>query len=260
MQLSNTHVKELRRLRYKKYRRLHRLFFIEGLRLCEEALKVPADVEELIVCPSKTLCTRTQNLLNLAQQHNIPIREATPKQLQALAMTESPSGLFAVVKQKSPPPMEDVLRDATLLLALDGIADPGNLGTILRTACWFGVKNVFLSASCVEAHNEKTVRGAMGAHFYLNLFEDVHLLDVLRKGKANSFRILSAVVEKATTLASVNSSAKNIVIIGNEAHGISPDLMKIVDIGITIPRIGYGESLNAAIAAGIILYVLTQRS
>lgn len=260
MQLSNNHIKELRRLHQKKYRRAMQLFLIEGLRLCEEALKAQIDIEKLIVWPEKTTTPRAQNILNSAHDKNIPIFEATQKQLQSIAMTKSPSGFVAVVKRKKTPLIEEALENSSLLLALDGISDPGNLGTILRTACWFGVNYVFLSTGCVEAHNEKTVRSAMGAHFYMHLYEEIDLVNILQKCKTMGFRVLSAVLEKATPLASLSAANKNIVIIGNEAHGINPTLMNLVDHGITIPRLGYGESLNAAIAAGIILYELTRKN
>ncbi|MBN2355690.1 RNA methyltransferase, partial [candidate division KSB1 bacterium] len=240
MQLSNKHLKELRRLHDKKYRRQTRLFLIEGLRLCEEALLANAAIQEIIVSEDQLATPRAQTLLENLRRREISLHYTNAEQITSIATTESPAGLVAVLRQSPPPSVHTILEKEYLMMALDDISDPGNLGTILRTACWFGVKNVFLNPACVEIYNPKVVRGSMGAIFYMNLFEDTDLSKILSSFRERGFRIIATSPEQGVPLSALDGHDKNMIIIGNEAHGINELLLDQIDVGIHIPRLGSG--------------------
>ena len=132
----------------------------------------------------------------------------------------------------------------------DQISDPGNLGTLLRSASWFGLKNIALSPRSVDPYNPKVVRAAMGAHFGINLYINVNLNKFLKT------HTIIAASQKGTDITYFNFPKKSVFVFGNEAHGISTKRMKIIQEFITIKRFGIGESLNIASAASIVMHMI----
>ncbi len=140
---------------------------------------------------------------------------------------------------------------------LDGISDPGNMGTILRTASWFGVKSIFYSSKCVDPFNSKVIRSAMGAHFYFSHLELISELEQFEKFKSMNVEILGAEMDGKPVRSSVDLNyAKWMLVLGNEAHGISDDIREYISGSISIKGSSELESLNVSIAAGILLYSL----
>lgn len=256
MSLSKNKLQEIRGLQQKKIRDQSGLFLAEGLRLAEEALSDP-DAMVSIVYSDQAVRPRLRRFLEQAQKLGIPQSAVTQDTLDKLCTTETPQPVLAVVKKKQQTqPDWSQLQDA-LILALDHVQDPGNLGTLLRTADWFGVKTVFISRGSVELYNPKVVRATMGAIFHLHCYTEVDMAATLMQLRNNDYRIHAAVVENGSALKLAN--AKSVLLIGNEAQGVSPELLTSTDVQFTIARLGRGESLNAAIAAGISLYEMTKR-
>lgn len=259
MRLSNQQLKELRRLQDKKYRRKTQLFLIEGLRLCEEAVNANVVIRMIIFCDEQMNHRRMTKLLRTVEARNVTILFAEVKQLSALTSTETPQGVVAVVEHLNPRPFRQTLPEQKLALALDGLADPGNLGAILRSASWFGIKSVYLNSGCVDVYNPKVVRSTMGAIFHLDLYENMDLLELLKVAREFGFRCIATFPQVGEPLNSVLSTQKDLVIIGSEAHGIAKSVTAQIDVGITIPLWGRGDSLNASVATGIVLYELTKK-
>ena len=140
-----------------------------------------------------------------------------------------------------------------LLVALDHVGDPGNVGTIIRTADWFAAGGILLGAGCVDPFNEKVVRSTAGSIFHVPLVADIDLPTALAEAKAAGFAIVTAQMDGATPLADWRPARRTIVILGSEAHGVSADLKLRADVSVAVPRYGRAESLNVAIAAGILL-------
>jgi RNA methyltransferase, TrmH family len=136
-----------------------------------------------------------------------------------------------------------------ITIALDTIQDPGNFGTIIRTADWFGVEHIICSAGCADMYNPKVVQSTMGSLARVNIFY-TDLTNWLQEN--NSFKKYAADLD-GKNIGTIKNIKEAIIIIGNEGKGISNDVMKLVDEKITIPKIGDAESLNAAVATGIIL-------
>ena len=168
----------------------------------------------------------------------------------------NPQGILAVVEKKSKTNMIDYNQD--IILVLDGIQDPGNIGTILRTVDSIGLKQIILSDKCADIYNPKVVRSTMGAIFRVNAIESNELIETLNEIKKNNFEIVSTDLKTEHNIYDIDY--KNIaIVIGNEANGVSEEILKISDKKIKIPMLGKTESLNASVATGIILYEYVRR-
>ena len=153
---------------------------------------------------------------------------------------------------------QDEIKHEEIILALDDIQDPGNLGTILRTADSVGLTQVLVSKGTADCYNPKVVRSTMGAIFRVNAIESNDLIETLNEIKKNNFEIVSTDLKTEHNIYDIDY--KNIaIVIGNEANGVSEEILKISDKKIKIPMLGKTESLNASVATGIILYEYVRR-
>ena len=176
-------------------------------------------------------------------------------QMQQMSGQETPPGILAVVRI---PRQRELTIPGRFVLALDGIANPGNMGTIIRTAEWFGIREVVCSTDCVEVWNPKVIQATMGSVFRINVTEadlPVFLTEQRRQGKA----IYGALLEGGN-LFELKEKKEGIIVIGSESHGIRPEVLPYITHPITIPRVGKSptESLNASIAAAIIMAEMTK--
>ena len=159
---------------------------------------------------------------------------------------------MAVVEQHKKPVSAEVLREAVFIVALDEVGDPGNLGTILRTCDWFGVDAVLLSKGCVSLYNEKVVRSTSGSIFHLPIYEDVDLIKTLPELKNNGYTVIATGMD-GELLTQTLLPNKTVLVLGNEAHGVSDAVKKISDHQVSIPRFGNAESLNVGVACAVFL-------
>lgn len=252
--LSNNHLKFVRSLHQKKKREEYGKFLIEGVRLCREALISDAKISEVILCPQLLSPEQAQQWQEIIFTMVLPAFIADEKQFKSLSDTETPQGIACIVEQPDPVHIKDFIDDASLLIGLDEIRDPGNLGTILRSADWFAVDAVLLSTGCVEPFNPKVVRASMGSIFRVRVMEDCLWQKILPLLKEADFRVSGTVANGGTPLNRVKACGKDFILLGSEASGISSQVESMLDSYVTIPRKGDGESLNAAMAASIILY------
>ena len=168
----------------------------------------------------------------------------------------NPQGMLAVIEKQS---SEDKINyNDDIIIVLDGIQDPGNLGTILRTVDSAGLSQIILSKTSVDAYNPKVVRSTMGAIFRVKIIEAENLVETLKNIKKHKFKVV------ATSLAGSESIYKKdydkkVIVIGNEAKGVSKEILNVSDAKIKIPMLGKTESLNASVATGIIIYEYVRR-
>ncbi|UCD37192.1 MAG: RNA methyltransferase [Fidelibacterota bacterium] len=253
MGLSQRAIKELRGLRQKKLRQAQGRFIIEGARLVTEALQSLADIEQVLLSPEFARSASGHDIESLALARGVNPESVTTTQADQLADTRHPQGVFAVVKT---PPLDhqDDQPPRTPILILDGIADPGNLGTLLRTADWFSVPTVWVSSSSADALNPKVVRAGMGAHFHIPILRQLDI-SVLADTIFDTGVVLVGAVMDGKPLDQVEvKDDRWALVIGSEAHGLSPYWKERLHEAVTIPGNGQAESLNAAVAAGIILH------
>ena len=238
-------------MQQKKYRAIHGAYLLEGVLLLEEALKMKAPVQEILYQSFLTSKPGFQTLLETARNRNIPLYNVSPGVIKSLSTEVSPQGVIAVIAMPSPP----VEMPEGSLLVCDEIQDPGNLGTLIRIAHWFGLAGVITTPGTVEAVNPKVIRSAMGSHFHLPVF-DMETGEILKK-TANSHRILLSVVRGGTPLPALKKPDKPfLLVIGNEARGVSPQWAGDNVLPITLPPFSDCESLNAAMAAAAVLSLL----
>jgi len=251
--LSKNQLKYFASLKQKKYRISEGRFLVEGLRLCEELLSSDYKTETLLYCPQKLSSPRAEALLAHARRKNIPTVEIDARALKRLTDTEAAQGVVAVAHRKTFH-LNDVIDAARgPVLAVDRVRDPGNLGTLLRTAAWFGAVGVLMSRDSVELTNPKVVRSTMGALFYLPVVTELDLTAVFIKLRDSATPVLVADVRDGTVYWEVAFSPRGVLVVGNEASGVSPTIRQMATQLVRIPRYGRSESLNVAVAAGVIL-------
>ena len=238
-----------------KYRRQTGLFIAEGLRVCTDALRSGAEVETLFVTAQAAQKNTDEiaALVNAAQKSY----EVTPEIFSLLSDTQTPQGVLCVIKALDKSADFDTIKNGGKFLALDNVQDPNNLGTILRSAEAFGVDGVIMSADCCDIFNPKVVRGSMGAVFRLAVL----ITDSLSAW-------FSCHPQLHTYAAVVQSSAAKVtetvfktpcaVVVGNEGNGIKPETLRACEHLITIPMNGKAESLNASVAAAILIWEMVK--
>jgi TrmH family RNA methyltransferase len=231
-------------------------FVIEGVRLAEEA--VNNHWQPQFALWSAQLNERGKQILNQLDQLQIPVEEIPIPMMSKISDTKTPQGLLMVLNQKT----QALADNLNFVLALDGVRDPGNLGTILRTGSAFGAQGVILLPGCADPFSSKVLRSAMGAHFRLPIFNySVDEFEVVCKTRTRSaMKILLADMDGAQPCWTVDLQQPLALVIGGEAAGASAQLYTIADGKVRIPMPAGSESLNAAVAASILLYeIMRQR-
>lgn len=242
--LSKTHTKYIQSLQHKKLRDETGLFIAEGPKVvldllssrkfvCKELLALNGWIEE----HSKTL-----SLL-----HDTTVTTVKDFELQKLSSLSTAHAVVAVFEKRKP--VYKIETASRITLALDTIQDPGNLGTIIRIADWFGIENLVCSTGCADMYNAKVVQSTMGSLGRVNVIY-TNLTEWL--SEHNEVKIYSASLE-GKDVKDFGKLKEGILIIGNESNGVSDDVLKLVNEKITIPKTGEAESLNAAVATGILL-------
>jgi TrmH family RNA methyltransferase len=250
---SNPKIKTIRHLQSRgKARREENSYVIEGIRLVEEALQ--QGLRPALLIYTNSLDERGKQLLEAFQKQNIQVDLVSDQVFQAASDTETPQGILAVM----PIPSHTDQNPADFMVIADQIRDPGNLGTILRSALAAGADRVLLPPGTVDPYSPKVVRSGMGAHFQLSIQE----MDWAQIREATTgMQVLCAGMERGVPIWEADLTPPTAVIIGSEAHGPGDQARSLTDSWIQIPMPGGAESLNAAVAAGVILFeVVRQRS
>ncbi|MFD2446281.1 TrmH family RNA methyltransferase [Bacillus sp. CGMCC 1.16607] len=237
----NPQVKQWKKLHTKKERENTGTFLVEGFHLVEEALKVENLVLELIVSEEVEIPAR----INYG---STPMTQINKEIVKELAETETSQGIFAVCNQ----PNQEVIDGRTYLL-LDSIQDPGNLGTIIRTADAAGIDAIIVGNGSVDIYNSKVLRSAQGSHFHLPIIRG-DLFEWIEKLKKADIPLYGTALENGTVYTEVKPTSTFALIVGNEGNGIQAEILKATNQNLYIPIFGKSESLNVSVAAGILLY------
>lgn len=248
----NPRVKDVRRLQEEsRYRRKTRRFVVEGVRLAEEALRAGLTPEAVYLCPT-ILNPRGQALVAQWRAQGVPCFEITPEVLAAMSATETPQGILLVLPWPDLPWPEQ----GTMFLLLDGLQDPGNLGTILRTAWAAGVDGIWVLPGTVDVWSPKVVRAGMGAHMHLPIRPLTW--DELPQAVAE-FTLLAADAHAGSPYTQAPWEQPFVLAVGSEAHGLREPVRELADMFVHIPLASGVESLNAAVATGILLFEARRR-
>jgi TrmH family RNA methyltransferase len=243
-----------RDLRRRKAREKHGFFVAEGIRTVEELLRSSVQVRSALIGPQVRDSVRGTQLLSELSKRGIPTEEVTATDFDSAAETESPQGVLAIGVVPSPRLTQLPLSDVSRFLILDAIQDPGNAGTMIRTAAAFGVTATISLPGTVDLWNAKVVRSAMGAHFHhpcLSCTWDE--LDTFRRDESISLWGADASGEAVGDL---QPPPRLALVVGNEGGGLSPLSRERAERLVALPISAVVESLNVAVAAGILLYEL----
>ncbi len=244
--LTNSQIKHIVSLRQKKFRQEHQQFVVEGVKV----------VNELLASDYKTLAVYgVEDFISLPDYARSDIQSKaeiiTEIQLSKISNLETPNKVLAVAEIPKNDYRFEKLQNK-LSLALDNINDPGNLGTIIRTAAWFGIENIICSEQTADAWNPKTVQAAMGALFSVNVVY-TDLKNVVEEFNSNNVPVYGTTLD-GKNIYNSDLSENGLIVIGSESHGVSQELLSLISQRLLIPSFtkGAAESLNAAVAAGII--------
>ena len=219
---------------------------MEGRRLVTDALKLNAPVKTLLVLNSAL--DSFSEAVQIAENANVEIIGVSQNIIDALSETLAPEGILAVAKTQELP----VITGGPLI-ALDCIQDPGNLGTIIRTCDATGIGGVLLNQGCAELYNPKVVRSAMGSIFNVPVKTCADLSMELNQLKKDGY-VIAAAALGGSPFYQTSLPQRTVLIIGNEGNGISREIISLADTVVTLPMRGGAQSLNASIAAGIMIY------
>ena len=246
----NEIIKNIRKLKEKKYRDLNNEYIVEGIKMIREAINEKAVIKLIVVCEENANngAIDKKLLYEIAKYECIYVNK---KVFSLISDVQNPQGILAVIEKNNSEENIDYKQD--VIVVLDGIQDPGNLGTILRTIDSVGLNQVIVSKETADSYNPKVVRSTMGAIFRVNIIESDNLLDTLKNMKKHKYKIMATSLETQNSIYDVDYN-KKVVVIGNEANGVSQDILEYADEKIKIPMLGKTESLNASVATAIILY------
>jgi len=255
----NSTVVKLFSLLDKKERKKHRLFRIDGYKLFCEALECGARIELVAVCSEKA-----DRFMPLAQKSGAKTVLLSPEVFSKITDEKSPDGIIAVVKYidglhkaLSPSDIPSIAASGKRIMAFESLRDPGNLGTVIRSASAFGVDTLLLSDDCADIYNPKTLRGAMGAIFSREILICRDFPETLSRFSCEGRRVLAATLDtESVAVGKVALNSKDIIVIGNEGHGLSRSAVDASDLSVILPiDTGRGvESLNAATAASVFMW------
>ena len=251
----NEIVKSIRKLKEKKYRDIQNCYVIEGIKLIKEAISENAKIKEIVVCEE---CISSgeidkDTMYEIAKYNVIYVTE---KVFNVITDVKSPQGILAVIEKNASNKNIDYTQD--IIIALDGVQDPGNMGTILRTVDSANLNQIIISKDSADCYNPKVVRSTMGAIFRVNIIEVDNLKETLEEVKKNKFKVMVTALDTNDSIYSVDYN-KKVIVIGNEANGVSKEVQEIADEKVKIPMLGKTESLNASVAAGIMIYEYVRR-
>jgi len=238
----------------KKHRKAENKFIVEGNKSVLEGINSKNECE-IVFVTHKFSKENHQTIAEIVKKKK-KIEILKQNEFLKIADTETPQGIAAVFIKPDFKPQTNLLLNESIVVLLDNISDPGNLGTILRNCDWFGIKNILLSETIVDYTNPKVIRSSMGSVFHLNLYENVNE-NQLNKLKEQKFEILCADTT-GENIFNYKSDKKKIVILSSESHGPSKEIEEISDKKISIPKLGNAESLNVASASAVLLAQLTK--
>lgn len=255
----NSAVKYLRSLSDPKQRKKEQAFLIEGIKMVEEALRGGTGVKMVVAAPS-LVQHHGKNILKLAETRSVDILWVSEKLMDAVAETKTPQPVMAVVQMKEHVENELLAHGSKLVVICHRLQDPGNLGTIIRTAEAVGAAGVAVTQNTVDPYNTKTVRASMGSILRVPVVRIADVSAFIKKCGQEGFQTIAMALEGSKSLFDFDLTRPTAVIAGQEGAGLPEDILDRVDHRVRIPMAETIDSLNVATAAAVILYeALRQR-
>ena len=248
---NNNLFKEIKKLKEKKHRIKSNKYLIEGLRFVEEAIKSKVSIDSIIF--TESFKEKNPDLF-LKINENIKLIQMNEALLKQLCSTENPQGIVGVINMQN-----KELKSGELVVLVDKVQDPGNMGTIIRTAHAAGAAGIVMTKGTVDIYNDKTLRSTMGSIFYIPIVED-NSLDFVKSLKKEGYKLVVSSLQGKNNFFEENLQGKVMIAVGNEGNGVSEEVYDIADIKVKIPMPGEAESLNVAVATSIMIYEKIRQS
>ncbi|MDU7547514.1 RNA methyltransferase [Clostridium perfringens] len=248
---NNNLFKEIKKLKEKKHRIKSNKYLIEGLRFVEEAIKSKVSIDSIIF--TESFKEKNPDLF-LKINENIKLIQMNEALLKQLCSTENPQGIVGVINMQN-----KELKSGELVVLVDKVQDPGNMGTIIRTAHAAGAAGIVMTKGTVDIYNDKTLRSTMGSIFYIPIVED-DSLDFIKSLKKEGYKLVVSSLQGKNNFFEENLQGKVMIAVGNEGNGVSDEVYDIADIKVKIPMPGEAESLNVAVATSIMIYEKIRQS
>ena len=236
----NEIIKNIKKLKEKKYRLDS--YIVEGIKMVKEAISENQEIALIAIREDFKIDFDTKNIKTVIISNKI---------FNDISDVKTPQGILAVIKKNQNNQIET---NSDYILALDSLQDPGNMGTIIRTADSANINQIIINKTTVDPYSPKVIRSTMGAIYRTNIIEVEDLKTTLREMKSKGFQIITTDLKATQSIYDINYNNKTVVVIGNEANGVSQEILQTADKKVIIPMLGKTESLNASIAASIMIY------
>lgn len=236
----NEIIKNIKKLKEKKYRLDS--YIVEGIKMVKEAINENQEIALIAIREDFKIDFDTKK---------IKIVTISNKIFNDISDVKTPQGILAVIKKNQNNQIET---NSDYILALDSLQDPGNMGTIIRTADSANINQIIINKTTVDPYSPKVIRSTMGAIYRTNIIEVEDLKATLKEMKLKGFQIITTDLKATQSIYDINYNNKTVVVIGNEANGVSQEILQTADKKVIIPMLGKTESLNASIAASIMIY------
>lgn len=236
----NEIIKNIKKLKEKKYRLDS--YIVEGIKMVKEAISENQEIALIAIREDFKIDFDTKNTKIVTISNKI---------FNDISDVKTPQGILAVIKKNQNNQIET---NSNYILALDSLQDPGNMGTIIRTADSANINQIIINKTTVDPYSPKVIRSTMGAIYRTNIIEVEDLKATLKEMKLKGFQIITTDLKATQSIYDINYNNKTVVVIGNEANGVSQEILQTADKKVIIPMLGKTESLNASIAASIMIY------
>lgn len=256
---TNKTIKHIKSLQMKKFRDEYGEFIIEGEKLLREALTYKASISMVLFSQSFAENAKHDELAAILSISNIPLYYAEDSVFKEVCETDTPQGVIAVVEKLEFNLDSIITKEELCIVFLYEARDPGNAGTIIRSADACGLDAVLVSKGSVDLYNGKTIRATMGSLFHIPVFQNLDTEEIISKLKESKVVTIGADPHSGKSCIELPYSKKTAIIIGNESQGINREIQAQLDLNVKIPMPGRAESLNAGIAASILMYEFSVR-
>ena len=236
----NEIIKNIKKLKEKKYRLDS--YIVEGIKMVKEAINENQEIALIAIREDFKIDFDTKNIKTVTISNKI---------FNDISDVKTPQGILAVIKKNQNNQIET---NSNYILALDSLQDPGNMGTIIRTADSENINQIIINKTTVDPYSPKVIRSTMGAIYRTNIIEVEDLKTTLKEIQSKGFQIITTDLKATQSIYDINYNNKTVVVIGNEANGVSQEILQTADKKVIIPMLGKTESLNASIAASIMIY------
>jgi len=250
---SNERVKIIRKLREKKIRSETGTFYIEGIRIVVEAMQAGNRVQTLLVAPDLVQSPVVADILKDAEKARVEVLEVSKEVFESFSLKEGPQGVAAIVKQRWDTAEDMDWKQPGLWVGLDAVADPGNLGTIMRTMDAVGARGILLIGPCTDPYDPSAIRASMGAVFSLK-FVKTGVDEIQRLKEQHNLYLVGTSDAASVDYQDVTYPQHMVLMMGSERQGLQKPLVELCDQMVSIPMAGTSDSLNLAVATGVMLY------